>query len=143
MGRIRFLTIKNNRGFSIIELLVAATVIAVCTFGFISMMRKGGEISTADKHRRQARVTIDGLFETNYNYINYSQLKQKDFPRIDSFVIDTRPGGIPLQAAITAAISDSTVNQIPVKIINLTAQWKEDNGEIETIALSKWITQVL
>jgi prepilin-type N-terminal cleavage/methylation domain-containing protein len=131
-----------TNGFSLVELLVAASIIGMFTIGFVAMLNKGGDICTADKHRRQVRAQMDALFETKYHYLNYTQLHSSDFPLYDSIIVENRQQGPSLKAELVASLRDSTVFQMPIKIINLSSHWNEYNGVSERIELTKWIAQV-
>jgi type II secretory pathway pseudopilin PulG len=130
----------GNKGFTIVELLVAGIITAVAGAGLITLLIKGREIDTMDKHRRQARTMIMTRFESSaYHYLNYSKLGTTI---ADSTVtIDIRQG-TPLTGILGGAIVNATVNAIPTKQITLYVNWTEHNGVVQSVELKKWICQV-
>jgi type II secretory pathway pseudopilin PulG len=146
-----FITLKNkekkNRGYSIVELLVAAIVLTIAITAIVAVIRKGRELEIVDKHRRQARSIIDNKMEIQYDDRNFSTIT----PTNDSTVITLDPRfGTPLTATLKWVVTQGTetvtvgVNNTTmiVKKVTMTVSWTEPDGNPENITISKWIADV-
>jgi type II secretory pathway pseudopilin PulG len=129
----------GHKGVTLVEVLVAGMIIAVAVGGLVTLLMKGREIDTTDKHRRQARAIIIGRFENSfYHYLNYSKLGTTIS---DSTVtIDVRQG-TPLTGTLGGTIVSTPVYSIPTKQVTLRVSWTEHNGEAQFVELTKWLCQ--
>jgi prepilin-type N-terminal cleavage/methylation domain-containing protein len=155
--------LRNNDGFTIVELLVAAAIVLVATGAVVAVVRKSSEIQVNGVHRLQARNVIMGYFESDFDDRRFS----KDAPSrygvavgrqnvpipVDGewkpnaagaeFVLDDGGGGgaaafrgyISFRAqAGSAPIGDYP---IPYHEITIKVRWTEAVGNQDSAALTK------
>ncbi|MCL2182932.1 MAG: prepilin-type N-terminal cleavage/methylation domain-containing protein [Chitinispirillia bacterium] len=159
------LTVKNKNirsrtgGFTIVELLVAATILLVAVIAVVAMVRKSSEMQINDFHRRQARAVAMGYFETVFAYENSDMTYaitggnpstltlagvSSQSSTVSNIVIDDRArrGNDTLKGTMIITVShDSLANTSPAwKIGRNTAKillwWREPWGN-DTITMSK------
>jgi len=123
----------NNNGFSLIEVLVAAGLLALSLFAVITMVRKGQEQIQLHNHRNQARGTIERTLETpQFNPENYKALVTNTNPTAQDVVIDSKAG---LHGSLTVTIN-AEQNQtgvdplllIPYREIVVAVTWTETSS---------------
>lgn len=129
----------DNKGVTLVELLVAGIITALAISGLVALLMKGRDIDTMDKHRRQARVIIMARFESStYNYLNFSKIGNTI---TDSTVtLDSRQGSA-LTGTLSGTIVNSTVGIVPTKQITLRVSWTEHKGAAQNVELVKWLSQ--
>lgn len=132
----------NHHGFSLVELLVAASILAITITAVVSMVRKSREIQLADNHHQEVRALLNAQFEQAYGYKQYASIPVND--TITSVIIDNRNGN-PLFGTLYVSV-DSTVEmasgtQVPVKKVSLAIGWDEAENERDSIFMSKWIAE--
>ncbi|MFW5813351.1 MAG: prepilin-type N-terminal cleavage/methylation domain-containing protein [Fibrobacterota bacterium] len=136
-------TSPGRDGFTLVELLTSAVILAIAVAAIVAVVRKGREMQIIDYHRRQARVEIQQTFESLYDYRKYPG---PDLLAGDSVVIDERQEGV-LKARRRTVVTDDTVNisgsDVPVRKITVTLNWREIDGSDESVSLSKWISDAL
>ena len=82
---------STQHGFTLVEVLVAAAVIALSLFSVVAFVRKGQDQVTLDKHRRMARSIVERTIEDPvYDIVNYPNLTTTDVTRNNLDTIDTK-----------------------------------------------------
>jgi len=145
--------IKNStttsRGFTLVELLVSATIVAVGVTGVVTMLRKTQDLSVSDAHRRQARSIITSTFEKpTFLFQNYANLVTGT-PTPTTVVIDPRGAGSTADD-LNGTLSDSIgpeqtltgANSIPIvyRLVIMKARWKE-TSVYDSVVITKMLTQ--
>jgi Tfp pilus assembly protein PilV len=132
--------IHNVGGFTLVETLVAAALLTIVIVSLAAMVRKGREMEITDKHRRQARLIINSLLESQtYNYANFAALTA--CTNTQHPLLDNR-NGIPLTGTLTITVTDETEQAIAVKKIRMSLTWPQNPPYEDSITIDKWITQV-
>lgn len=139
------MTAFNHKGFSLVEILVAAAVISLSLFATVIMVRKGQEMINLDKHRRMARGIIERTLENDdYQPANYNGLTTITAPTPKDTVID--PGAnIHGSLSVYVGAEQPTINgaAIPYRIITAAITWAEvGSTSNETVSISKWIAYI-
>ena len=134
----------NRKGFTLVELLVSATIGLLCIVAIVAMLRKGREIDINDRYRRLARSIIAAEFEAplfDLGHTPYDTLKTKigSSERDRTVTIDNITG--PLTVTIGAentfpAYDGDALVYIPVTI---TVSWITKDGNNDAITLTKQI----
>ena len=154
---------KNNAGFTIAELLVAAVIVLIATAAVVAVVRKGAEIQANGVHRLQARNVIVGYFENDFAYQRFSKdepsryaaavgRKNVSIP-VDGgwkpsaagaeFVLDDRwgEGVAPLNGYISfrAQSGSQIIGDYPISYheITIKVKWTEVGGDRDSVVLIK------
>jgi prepilin-type N-terminal cleavage/methylation domain-containing protein len=123
----------NNKGFSLVESLVAAVLLGISLFAVINMVRKGQEHLLLTNHRNQARGTIERTLETpQFNPENYKALVTNTDPAPQDVIIDSKAS---LHGNLTVTVN-AEQNQtgtdplllIPYREIVIAVTWTETSG---------------
>ncbi len=137
-------TQNNQYGYSLVELLVAATIAAVAITAIMAVVRTGREIEQSLIHRQQARILITSWMEDSVNEESFSTIitgTRSDSMIINSIMSDT------LKGERVAAIVESTIvvdtSSILIKKATVTISWDELWGESDTLSISKWVANTL
>jgi prepilin-type N-terminal cleavage/methylation domain-containing protein len=154
---------RNNAGFTIVELLVAAVIVLVATAAVVAVVRKGAEIQVNGAHRLQARNVIVGYFEKDFDYRRFSK---DEPPRYDvivdrknvsipvdgdwkpsaagaEFILDDRRGkdAVPLNGYIffRAKTASQLIGDYPISYheITIKVKWTEIGGNKDSVVLTK------
>jgi prepilin-type N-terminal cleavage/methylation domain-containing protein len=133
--------LKKN-GFSLVELLVAALILAIATVAVVSMVRKSREIQLSDNHRQEVRAIINAAFEKSYSYRQFSSISVQDTSM--NVLIDNRTG-TPLNGTMYVSIDSTSESasgtSVPLKKVTLAISWNEDENERDSISLTKWVAE--
>ncbi|MBN2036990.1 MAG: type II secretion system protein [Chitinispirillaceae bacterium] len=138
--------IAKNRGFTLVEILVAAVVISLSLFATIAMVRKAQELTSLDRHRRAARAIIERTLETpTYTRDAYYGLAAGT--QNQNVLIDKRNN---LQGTLTVTVgNEQNINgamgiAIPHKRITMTVTWQERSAAntttTESVNIEKWVS---
>lgn len=140
-------TTKSEKGFSLVELLVAATITMLCIISIVAMLRKGREIDINDRYRRYARAIVVSEFEkSKFHYNQYTNLLTQAGTVTKTVVIDDRGTESDITGTLTttigaqdfiAAADGMNVPYIPVTI---NVSWSTPDGN-DNITLTKHIAQ--
>lgn len=142
--------INREQGFTLVELIVSAGIIALTVFVLVGVMRKGNEITANNIHRQKARAIIDSCFESPaYHFSNYANMPQLTGTS-GNVVIDPRTPN-PLKGTLSISVSDSLKDKPPLtidntmvayKVVKMTVFWNESPSRRDTVELSKWVTKL-
>lgn len=130
---------RQMQGYTLVEVLVASTIIAISVISLVLLLRKGREIETVSIHRRAAHRIADSLLEmprftpTGYNLLG---------PSNDSFqtVLQERSGGDVIASVRTSIGNEATCSGVPCKKIHLNISWEEPEGA-ESLAIARWMAK--
>ena len=135
----------NNKGFTLVEILVAGVVIALSLFATVAMVRKGQEMIALDKHRRMARGIIERTLEdSDYQPGDYNNLATITSPTPTDTIIDPK-GNIHGSLTVAVGAEQPLINgaAIPYRIITAAITWAElGSASNETVSISKWVTNI-
>ncbi len=136
----------NTKGFTIVEILVAITIIAVVVAASVSSVRKGHEITVADLHRRKARIIADSILESkSYHYSFYPSFSNDSFSVIiDTATVESTPITVSGMATVTisaAQIAGQLSTTVDYKSVTATIIWTHI-GVTDTITLTKWVSRL-
>jgi type II secretory pathway pseudopilin PulG len=136
-----------SRGFSLVEVLVAAAMVALSLVSVVAFVRKGQDQVAVDRHRRMARAVVERTLEDPaYDMSNYLNLVTTDLLRTNLDTIDwkTTP---PLTGNLRVKISDSvtqavvTGSSFSYRKVTVTMSWNEHiNSNPDTIRCEKRVT---
>lgn len=131
--------IFHNKGFTLIELIVAAFIVGLVVLSVVATIRKSRETDITYFHHHNARAIIDSCFES----VKYSYSQFDSIPSVSgaSFILDPRNGNS-LMGTLNISV---TVDSVPAegsiyvvfKKCSATLSWSEPEGtENETITKS-------
>ena len=133
---------SQNCGFSIVEVLVAATILSLSTIAMVVMIRKGTDIQVSVRHRQAARLALAARLETNG--LNTFNSLAAPSTADDSVSIDIRDTDT-LKGNIRTDISNETISingsNIPVKRVRLLISWQETGDEQDSLAMERLVTE--
>lgn len=66
---------RHNEGSTLVELLVAASIMALIIGAIVAVIRTGSEIEMSDNHRRVARSILTTWFENEFMAENYLDIE--------------------------------------------------------------------
>ena len=138
---------RSDHGFTLVEVLVAAGVIAISLFSVIAFVRKGNDLLAIDKHRRLARGIVERTLENQkYRPESYNSLVTAS--ATTTVVIDSTITPA-LSGSLIVAVGDSvtTVNgkNAPYRPVTVKVTWVEPTGQTEandTVKITKWLTNL-
>jgi hypothetical protein len=135
---------SGRGGFTLVETLVAAGVIALSLLSVVAFVRKGQEMISLEKHRAMARGIIAGKIEQQpYQSQSYDKLTTITVPTPTTVVIDS---GTHINGALAVAVGAEVaqVNGIdaPHRVITATVTWTEPGGGNQTVSIDKWVANV-
>ena len=113
------------KGFSLIETLVAAAVIAFAVLSVVAIVRKGQEYTWVNLHRRTARAILDTTLEGAQFYPgNYGSIPAS----IASDSVSLDPTNGRPKAKRSFSITSGTVDIVAYKSITVKLLWQEYAG---------------
>jgi len=139
---------QAQRGFTLIEVLVASLIILVMILATVSVMRHGQQVQALDQQRNRVRqFLVSQLEKPEFAHARFDSVALGTLT--DSLILDDRGtpgGGDDLKASIVTTIDSAITTidtvQIPRKRIQIRADWTSIDGS-ETLTLEKWICKVL
>lgn len=137
----------HSKGFTLVELMVAAAIAILCITSVVAMLMKGREINTGDKYRRYSRALVISEFEDpQYHYSQYATIKTLIGTTTETVTIDKRGSYGDIQGTMTkiigaeATISASGGANLPYIPITISIHWTTSDGS-DTLTLTKFITE--
>jgi type II secretory pathway pseudopilin PulG len=137
-------SIRSRHGFTLVELLVASTLLIIAIVSIVTIVRKGAEIEVADRHRRTARSVIKSQFESaTYSRANYATMANLT----QAVVIDPRNAGpgddlsgtLTITVSAPQTIAAASATTITFRAVSATVTWTEPEGQ-QTVSLIKDVT---
>lgn len=139
--------LQKSKGFTLVELLVAATIAILCITSVTAMLIKGREIDVGDRYRRYARAHVISEFENpQYHFSQYVNLLNQAGTITQNVTIDTRgayddiPGVLTTTIGAEALMSSSDGTNVPYIPITISLAWSTKD-ENDNITLTKYLTQ--
>jgi prepilin-type N-terminal cleavage/methylation domain-containing protein len=137
---------RRRTGYTLVETLVAAAILAIVIMSTIAVVRKGRELDITDRHRRVARAIITAEFELpKYDCSGYRNLIDGTTTR--QVVIDPHNGSVgnTLKGTLTVMVRQGTATfgaagTIPYRAVYITVHWLEPQGT-ETVSIKKRIAE--
>lgn len=135
------------QGFSLVEILVAASIIALSIISVVVFVRKGQEQVVLDKHRRMGRAILQRTFEDSrfdiYNYPNLVTGMDTQNVVIDPTTTPPLTGIFTVRVGneqtMTGAGASAVV--VPFRGIWALLKWNEYGGsEPESLSAEKRVT---
>jgi Tfp pilus assembly protein PilV len=145
MKRAPHHNLLGNGGFSLVELLVASSIMVIAIVSIVTIVRKGGEMDVTDRHRRMARSIINSTFEsTEYSPASYSTLANATRPVVidprDTLTTADNLNGT-LQITVTpGSVNGANATVVPYKNVTMTVAWSEPEGS-QSVTLTRWLAQ--
>ncbi len=137
----------NRKGFTLVELLVSATIILLCIVAIVAMLRKGREIDIDDRYRRNARAVVVSTFESpEFKYTKYKDLLNNAGSTDSTVVIDTLADGSVITGKLTTTIGGQITAtagdgiNVPYIPVTVGIVWKTMEGN-DNIIITKFISQ--
>jgi hypothetical protein len=132
-------------GFSLVEVVTAATIMGIAVSGLTIMMGNSDIMGLESDHFRQARAIAQHELEDSWShFLNYGEGHQS----WDMFLDLNDPDRVALSARDSvetdavdrhAVINGETVD---FRIIKATVTWREKSGQVDSLELSKRITNL-
>jgi type II secretory pathway pseudopilin PulG len=131
----------SNKGYTLVELIVAAVIIALSVITVVIVIRVGANLTAESNERRAARSLIQGRFERDYNLWKYNEILPTENP-VEEIITDDP--AFPNGAKLSTTVTEATVADVPVKKIAATLEWYADDGTTRrgVLSLSKTIANV-
>jgi prepilin-type N-terminal cleavage/methylation domain-containing protein len=140
---VRCMRKTGEKGYTLVEILVAAVIIAIAIVAMIAVMRKGLDIELNDMHRRNARAVICGKMESRYySNANYGSLTAGTVTENDT--LDSKPVVV---GTLTTTITGPTLKvnnngvDVSYKTISMWMRWAEKKFN-DTLKIEKWVCDI-
>ncbi len=140
-------TLKQIKAFTLVELLVAATIGILCVTSVIVMLQKGRAIDTTDRYRRYAKALVISEFESAaLHHAQYANLKTMAGTTSRTVTIDARGDYENIDGTMSVAIGAETLiassdgTNVPYIPVTITLTWNSVDGN-DNISFTKYITQ--
>ncbi len=127
------------KGFSLVEVLVAAAVLGIATVSVVVMIRKGGDLQVTNTYRLQARAFLNARMETLYQPGRFEFIGEGDISELVTFGF--HQGGAALNGILYTSVQDSNVIGFPIKRIGLSLAWDVFDAGRDSIYIEKWLTE--
>lgn len=140
-----FPLLRNSAAYSLIEGLVAGTLLSLALTASVGVVNTGTQITSSDNIRRQARTVVRSAFEQSFDFRNYNTIPDNGIIT-SSHEIDSRNGN-PLTGQMTATVvSDSVVagagTKVPVKRVTLKLKWTNCGNVDDSLEFTKIVASV-
>jgi hypothetical protein len=137
-----FMQVTRSEGFSLVEVLVAAFIVALSIISVAAFIRKGNDMIALDKHRREARAAVERTIENPlYQRANYPNLFQNTL----SQTIPIDPDFATFQGTLTVTIGNELTdvginagaNKPPYRTITVSVTWNEPGATAQEVVSSQ------
>jgi hypothetical protein len=136
--------IKSQKGTSLIEVMVASTVLGAVIIGVVAILRTTRELEYNVHLGRKARIAAESILES-YSYRNYESINVGWEPLPPAVVLDERAGN-PISATSTIYVSGTSSWQgqtVEAKTILMTLSWTSPFSITEnTLSFEKCIAKI-
>jgi len=136
--------ITRSSGFSLVELLVAASILGITVIAVVAVIRKSRDIQVSVRHRQAACILLEYRFE---KLCGPGSFRRIPVGVTDSTVTVDTDGTYTLTGDLETRVElDMTHEPVPVKKVTLTIRWDEyenEEGAVErdSLTLEKWIAE--
>lgn len=134
---------KNNKGYSLVEVIVAGVFIAAVVVGIFGVVARGSSINREQMLARRAFEEAERILEYNlYSSGNYLNLPSGQTDSQGSFTLETKSG---TTVTATASVYTESVTytcgglSLPGKKITVKMIWT-DNGKADSVMLSNVVS---
>jgi prepilin-type N-terminal cleavage/methylation domain-containing protein len=138
---------RSERGFSLVELMVSATVLGLATIGALSMIGTGRALDAEEVFRRQAyQFAAAALEDAKYGYQNYPlaagttnraiQLQIDGGQKVNATLISTV--GAEQNTDLQAAPPAGGTIPIPYQQVTVKVRWPTASPT-DSVSFSKWV----
>lgn len=135
---------RNDRGYSLVEVLVAAAVVAVALVSVVAFVRKGQEMIALEKHRAMARGIIGRTLEkSQYLPDNYDKLPAQPAAAVTTTVV--LDPATNLRGVLTLSVGNeqtTATGAVPYRVVTAAVTWTEPGGNNEAVSIAKWLSDV-
>lgn len=137
----------NASGFTIIEALVAASIITLSLLSTVAFIRKGQELLMVDKHRRMARSIVERTLENQpYQVENYNNLFTTASPPPATDVVIDAETNPDLHGSLTVTVGDEqpgvSGQTVRYRVVTAWVTWSEPGGGKDTVSIEQWLTNI-
>ena len=134
---------NNNRGFSIIEVLVATAVLSISLIAVVAIIRTGTDIQVSVQHRQAARMILMSRLEERYGAGMYNMIggnvPDDTTVVLDYRAVDSLTGTLSTTIVNTNISPDGGTTSIPVRQVTLTLTWQETPDLTDQLTITRWV----
>jgi prepilin-type N-terminal cleavage/methylation domain-containing protein len=138
---------NNNRGFSIIEVLVATAVLSISLIAVVAIIRTGTDIQVSVQHRQAARLILTSRLEERYGAGTFNMIAATDGDEKKYDILIDQRGENPLTGTLLTNIRDSTITpasgyaSIPLRRVTLSLVWEETPNDSDRLSITRWVVE--
>jgi Tfp pilus assembly protein PilW len=137
---------RNDRGYSLVEVLVASAVVALSLIAVVAVVRKGQDMVSLQNHRAMARGIVERTLEQPpFQPEYYGTIPSPFTTTIDNNVIIDTLTTPSLKGTLTVSVgleNATLIADAPYRAVTVTLTWTEPGGSNETVTIAKWLADV-
>ena len=148
-GQVCSMLKKDQAGFTIVEVLVAAVILSLSVVGTVAMVRKSQDMISQDKNRRAARgFIVKTLEQSSFEPENYAALTTSTTTQSVSINAAASINGTLIteisdeQTQTGASNTFGVAVDIPYREITVTVKWNETGDKKDSVQVWKRIANV-